>query len=99
MKTTVDLPENLLTEVRTAARRRGWTVRVVFEESLRAFLRQDEASVLNQPFRLAHTVVPGREFPGMSFTQMLEATDPNRLPAEQLPANRRLERSQLTRIF
>jgi hypothetical protein len=87
MKTTVDIPQNLLTEVRAAAERLGWTVRVVFEESLRAFLQQEEASARNQPFRLAHTVVQGREFPGMSFTQMLEATDPDRLPANRLQAN------------
>ena len=87
MKTTVDLPENLLTEVRAAAERRGWTVRVVFEESLRAFLQREEASIRDEPFRLAHTVVHGREFPGMSFTQMLEATDPNRLPANEISAD------------
>jgi hypothetical protein len=87
VKTTVDLPENLLTEVRAAAERRGWTVRVVFEESLRAFLQQEEISDRHQPFRLAHTVVQGQEFPAMSFTQMLEATDSNRFPANTHPAD------------
>jgi hypothetical protein len=29
---------------------------------------------------LGHTVVQGREFPGMTFAEMLEATGPNRLP-------------------
>jgi predicted transcriptional regulator len=80
MKTTVDLPDTLLAEVRAVAERRGWTVRVVFEESLRAFVQQEEVRARRQPFRLAHTIVKGRKFPEMSFAEMLEATAPNRLP-------------------
>ena len=78
MKTTVDLPENLLAEVRAEAERRGWTVRVVFEESLRAFLQREHQPGSKPQFRLAHTVVQGREFPGMNFSEMLDATDPSR---------------------
>ncbi len=77
MKTTIDLPENLLAEVRETAERRGWNVRVVFEESLRAFLDR-EAPGASQPFRLAHTIVGGASFPDMSFAEMLETTDPDR---------------------
>jgi hypothetical protein len=80
VKTTVDLPEDLLAEVRAKAEQRGWTVRLVFEESLRAFLQQEQAPLNQPPFRLAHTVVQGDEFPGMTFAQMLEATAPDRLP-------------------
>jgi hypothetical protein len=80
MKTTIDLPENLLAEVRLEAERRGWTVRILFEESLRAFLHTDGSTRKTQPFRLAHTVVRGHEFPALSFAEMLEATTPNRLP-------------------
>lgn len=78
MKTTVNLPDSLLAEVHEAAERRGWTVRVVFEESLRAFLRE-ESPVPKPAFRLAHTVVSGDAFPSMNFGEMLAATDPNRL--------------------
>ena len=78
MKTTVDLPEALLAEVRDVAERRGWTVRVVFEESLRAFLQQQKTETEVKPFKLAHTAVGGGEFPDMTFTQMLEATNPDR---------------------
>ena len=79
MKTTIDLPETLLADVRAAAERRGWTVRVVFEESLREFVEREQSKAATEPFRLAHTVVRGSEFPAMSFAQMLEATDPDRL--------------------
>ncbi len=79
MKATVDISENLLNEVREAAERRGWTVRVMFEESLRAFLDREDMREERAPFRLAHTVVRGGEAPAMSFAEMLEATGPNRL--------------------
>jgi metal-responsive CopG/Arc/MetJ family transcriptional regulator len=78
MKTTVDLPEALLEEVRDVADQRGWTVRVVFEESLRAFLERQKTEAESQPFTLAHTIVGGSELPDLSFAQMLEATDPDR---------------------
>jgi hypothetical protein len=81
MKTTVDLPATLLSEVRAAADKRGWTVRVVFEESLRAFLEREDVRSTPEPFRLAHTVIQGREFPAMSFAEMLGATSPDRWPA------------------
>jgi metal-responsive CopG/Arc/MetJ family transcriptional regulator len=78
MKTTVDLPENLLAEVRATAERRGWNVRVVFEESLRAFLQQEELRERKPSFRLAHTVVGGDKFPDLTFSEMLQATMPDR---------------------
>ncbi len=79
MKTTIDLPENLLAEVRSVAELRGWTVRVVFEESLRAFIDQQAASDSTTPFQLQHTIVGGTEPPGMTFAEMLEATNPSRI--------------------
>ena len=78
MKTTVDLPETLLEEVRIVAGQRGWTVRVVFEESLRAFLNQNPPT-LPTAFRLDHTIVGGNQAPDMTFSEMLAETDPNRL--------------------
>jgi len=78
VKTTIDLPENLLAEARLAAERRGWSVRLFFEESLRSFLQQ--TAERPQSFRLAHTVVQGHEFPALSFAEMLDATVPNRSP-------------------
>lgn len=61
------------------AEKRGWTVRVVFEESLRAFVQREELLAVSEPFRLSHSVVKGREFPKMNFAQMLEASAPERL--------------------
>lgn len=79
MKTTVDLPETLLADVRETAERKGWTVRVVFEESLRAFISRQAEEANRKPHQLVHTVVQGTNFPGMSFSEMLDATAPNRL--------------------
>ena len=81
MKTTVDLPEGLLNDVRSEAERRGWTVRVVFEESLRAFLERDAAANASVPFVLRHTVVHGEAEPAMTLAAMLEVTGINRRSA------------------
>ena len=82
MKATVDLPENLLSEARNLAESRGWTVRVVFEESLRAFLENEANRPKTEPFRLQHTVVGGHGLasPGMTFAEMLEASGIDRRP-------------------
>ena len=80
MKTTIDLPETLLADARAAAERRGWTVRVVFEESLREFLQKDETAKQAGTFRLSHTIVGGDVAPALSFSEMLEMTNPGRLP-------------------
>ena len=73
MKTTVDLPNQLLDDVRLAAERRGWTVRVLFEESLRSFLEGEAAEGPKAPFKLQHTIVKGNGLvnPGQSFAGML----------------------------
>jgi hypothetical protein len=81
MKTTVDLPANLLDEARDAAQRRGWTIRVVFEESLRAFLEADARQAKAAPLRLRHTIVKGTAVPEMTFAEMLEASGIDRGPA------------------
>lgn len=78
MKATIDLPEALLEETRNAAERHGWSVKLVFEESLRAFLQNEKLQSAESAFRLNHTVVNGERFPAMSFSQMLDATGPNR---------------------
>ena len=80
MKTTVDLPETLLAEIRALAERRGLTVRAVFEESLRAFVQQEESRPKSKTFGLAHRVVKGSKFPSMRFAKMLKATAPDRMP-------------------
>lgn len=78
MKATVDLAPELLADARAAAARRGWTVRVVFEESLRAFLQNEEAAFPKAPFQLGHTIVKGERAPDMTFQEMLDASDLNR---------------------
>lgn len=80
MKTTVDLPEALLAEVRAAAKRRGWTVRVMFEESLRAFLDGERGRAPAAPSRLEHTIVTGKgpANPALTFAEMLEISGINR---------------------
>lgn len=80
MKTTVDLPEALLAEVRAAARRRGWAVRVMFEQSLRAFLDSERGRAPVAPNRLEHTIVTGDGpvNPAWTFSEMLEISGINR---------------------
>lgn len=78
MKATIDLPESLLNEVRTAAQRKGWTVRVLFEESLRTFLASEAAAGTPEPFTLRHSVVHGETAPAMTFSEMLEVSGVNR---------------------
>ena len=77
MKTTIDLPPSLVSEAKIAARQRGWTVRVLFEESLRAFL-QAENQVNPEPFRLEHSIVHGEGAPALTFAEMLETSGINR---------------------
>ncbi len=86
MKTTIDLPQALLDEARAAAAQRGWTVRLIFEQSLRSFLARESAGSPAAPFRLQHTVVKGKGLvnPGLSFAGMLEQSGINR----QTPVNR-----------
>ena len=82
MKTTVDLPDALLAEVREVAERRGWMVKTVFEESLRRFLDNSAEKAPPEPFKLRHTVVQGESWPDMSFAEMLEMTNPSRWKPE-----------------
>ena len=49
MKTTLDISDALLTEARALAEKQNTTLRSVFEEGLRAILKQKKHS---QPFRL-----------------------------------------------
>jgi predicted transcriptional regulator len=79
MKTTVDLPEELLSSVRDLAEQREWEIKEVFEESLRAFLDLQSKPASAKPFRLKHTIVRGRAVPEISFAEMLEVWDANRL--------------------
>ena len=78
MKTTIDLPETLIAHAKALAEYRGWTVRTVFEESLRAFIERAGDTRGMKPFRLAHTIVRGKEYPKMTFSEMLAATDLSR---------------------
>lgn len=80
MKTTIDLPQNLLDHARTAAERRGWTVRLLFEESLRSFLERESSETSSAPFRLKHTIVKGKGLvnPGLSFAEILEQSGVDR---------------------
>ena len=83
MKTTIDLPQALLEDARAAAAQRGWTVRLIFEQSLRSFLARESAESPAAPFRLQHTVVKGKGLvnPGLSFASMLEQSGVNRQPS------------------
>lgn len=80
MKTTVELPDDLLTRAKSFARRRGWTVKLVLEESLRAYLDRD-APEAGKTFRLRHATVDGQglQDPSMSFEDMLALANPARL--------------------
>ena len=62
---------------------RGWTVRLIFEQSLRSFLGRESAESPAAPFRLQHTVVKGKGLvnPGLSFASMLEQSGVNRQPS------------------
>jgi len=72
VETTVDLPESLLEEVRLVAERRGWTLKTVFEESLRNFVEMEELRKDAPLFRLQHTIVTGKKPPSMTFAEMIE---------------------------
>jgi hypothetical protein len=76
MKTTVELSDGLLTDVRDLAKRKGWTVKVVLEQSLREFLAKETAAPA-KPFQLKPLIVTGGALadPGMTFTEMLELSE------------------------
>ncbi|MEO6325440.1 MAG: DUF2191 domain-containing protein [Thermoanaerobaculia bacterium] len=57
MKTTVEIPDSLLTQAKQEASRRGTTLRAVLEEGLRAVLGKDRAP---RPFRLRKAAFRGR---------------------------------------
>lgn len=78
MKATIDLPESLLAEVREVADRKGWKVKTVFEASLRQFVDREQA-VPSKPFKLKRTTVKGESWPDLTFAEMLQMTDPDRL--------------------
>ena len=74
------MPEGILKGVRMAATRRGWTVRGLFEESLRAFPEHENVQGKAAPFELRHTVVGSEAAPSMTFAEMLEVSGINRIP-------------------
>jgi hypothetical protein len=57
MKTTVDLPDDLLREAKQIARAEGTTLRSVVEEGLRAVIARHRSA---QRFELRDVSVPGR---------------------------------------
>ncbi|CAN5294386.1 hypothetical protein BH23ACT9_BH23ACT9_06910 [soil metagenome] len=60
MKTTIDLPDDLLAAVRERARQRGTTMRAVLEEALRRTLTDDPPA---EPYRLDLPITDGRRPP------------------------------------
>ncbi|MEM6405256.1 MAG: type II toxin-antitoxin system VapB family antitoxin [Pseudomonadota bacterium] len=58
MKTTLDVDDTLFREAKTFAAQRGVTMRSVYEQALRAFLRQEQRAT--QPFTLRDVSVGGK---------------------------------------
>lgn len=75
MKTTVEIPDGLMAEARELAKRKGWTVKVVLEQSLRDFLEKEKAAPA-KPFEWNPVTVKGELVePGMTFARMLELSE------------------------
>lgn len=74
MKTTVDLPDELLREAQQIARAEGTTLRSVLEEGLRAAIASRRRAA---PFELRDASVPGRgmqaEFAGADWARIRDA--------------------------
>jgi hypothetical protein len=73
MKTTVEIPEPVLTEAKETAHREGTTLRSLVEEGLRLALERRHH---DQPFRLADASVDGRGLQpgakGLAWDEVLE---------------------------
>jgi hypothetical protein len=66
MKTTVELPDPLLKEVKAIAAREGTTLRVLLEEGLRDVVRRRKRT---RRFRLRNTTVRGKGLqPGVDLS-------------------------------
>ena len=69
MKTTIEISDTLLEQAKTLSSERGWTMRMVFEESLRSYLAKQTART--KPFRFRPHVVKGRGLqPGIEWSQL-----------------------------
>ncbi len=66
MKTTIDLPDDLLERARHVARQEGTTLRAVFEEGLHLALRTRQLRRRGEPFRI-------RPFAGNGLTPEFES--------------------------
>jgi len=77
MKTTVELPDALMAEARDLAKRKGWTVKVVLEESLRAFLDKEKSAPPTTPFVWNPVTVKGQglQNPNLTFAEILEMSE------------------------
>ena len=75
MKTTVDLPDELLRQAQQIARAEGTTLRSVLEEGLRAVIARHHGA---QRFELRDASVPGRglqpEFAGADWARIRDAS-------------------------
>jgi hypothetical protein len=75
MKTTVDLPDDLLRAAQQVARAEGTTLRSVVEEGLRAVIARHRTA---QRFELRDVSVPGRglqpEFAGADWATIRDAS-------------------------
>jgi hypothetical protein len=80
MKTTVDLPDELLLEAQRIARDEGTTLKSVMEEGLRAVIARHRTA---RQFRLRDASVTGRglqsEFAGADWSKIREASYGDRL--------------------
>jgi hypothetical protein len=75
MKTTIELPDELLKRVRAAAKREGATLRALIEEGLRLALRARERKRSAPPVRL-------KPFRGDGFTPEFRDAGWERIRAE-----------------
>lgn len=76
MKTTFDLPENLVQDVKRLARERGTTARAIVQQALMRVVDEQETS---EPFLLRDVSVPGwAEFltnaDGLTLTDAIRET-------------------------
>ncbi len=80
MKTTVELPDELLREAQNVARAEGTTLKSVLEEGLRAVIARYHSA---QQFRLRDASVPGRgmrpEFADADWAKIRAASYGDRL--------------------
>ena len=71
MKTTVEIADHLLVTAKSLAKERGWTLRMVLEDSLSTYF--DRSSAKEKPYQFQPRIVTGKGLqPGLSWSQLPE---------------------------